>query len=136
MPDCAGEIWYEHWHRYVVARQLSPSCTVLDVACGEGYGAALVAETAGRVVGVDLSVDAIAHAKSRYGHQENPEFVVASCDKLPFPDASFDLAISFETIEHIETQKEFVSELLRVLRPDGVLVLSSPNKRLYSDAHD
>jgi len=55
---------------------------------------------------------------------------------LPFSDASFDFAISFETIEHIEKQKEFISELMRVLRPDGILMLSSPNKRLYSDAHD
>ncbi len=136
MPDCSGEIWYEHWHRYALARQLSSHCTVLDVACGEGYGAAMVAETAYKVVGVDLSADVIQHAKNNYGHHTNLQFVTASCDCLPFSDASFDFAISFETIEHIEKQKEFISELTRVLRPDGVLILSSPNKRLYSDAHD
>ncbi|WP_239185484.1 class I SAM-dependent methyltransferase [Candidatus Nitrotoga sp. HW29] len=136
MPECSGEIWYEHWHRYALARQLSSHCTVLDVACGEGYGAAMVAETAYKVVGVDLSADVIQHAKNNYGHHPNLQFVIASCERLPFSDASFDFAISFETIEHIETQKEFISELTRVLRPDGVLILSSPNKRLYSDAHD
>ncbi|MEQ1743127.1 MAG: methyltransferase domain-containing protein [Candidatus Nitrotoga sp.] len=136
LPECSGEIWYEHWHRYALARQLSQHCTVLDVACGEGYGAAMVAETAHKVVGVDLSIDVIQHAKNTYGHHANLQFVMASCECLPFSDASFDFAISFETIEHIEKQKEFLSELTRVLRPDGILILSSPNKRLYSDAHD
>jgi SAM-dependent methyltransferase len=136
LPECSGEIWYEHWHRYALARQLSSHCTVLDVACGEGYGAAMVAETAYKVVGVDLSADVIQHAKNNYRHHANLQFVTASCECLPFSDASFDFAISFETIEHIEKQKEFISELTRVLRPDGVLILSSPNKRLYSDAHD
>ncbi|CAH1208886.1 Methyltransferase domain-containing protein [Candidatus Nitrotoga sp. BS] len=136
LPECSGEIWYEHWHRYALARQLSQDCTVLDVACGEGYGAAMVAETAYKVVGVDLSVDTVQHAKNNYRHHANLQFVSASCECLPFSDASFDFAISFETIEHIEKQKEFISELMRVLRPDGVLILSSPNKRLYSDAHD
>ncbi|MEQ1836495.1 MAG: methyltransferase domain-containing protein [Candidatus Nitrotoga sp.] len=136
LPECSGEIWYEHWHRYALARQLSQHCTVLDVACGEGYGAAMVSETAHTVVGVDLSVDVIQHAKNNYRHHANLQFITASCECLPFPDASFDFAISFETIEHIEQQKEFISELKRVLRPDGILILSSPNKRLYSDAHD
>ncbi len=136
MPECSGEIWYEHWHRYALARQLGSHCTILDVACGEGYGAAMVAETAYKVVGVDLSVDVIQQAKNNYRHHANLQFVTASCECLPFSDASFDFAISFETIEHIEKQKEFISELTRVLRPDGILILSSPNKRLYSDAHD
>ena len=136
LPEREGEIWYEHWHRYALARQLSQHRTVLDVACGEGYGSAMLAENAHRVTGVDISADAVRHAGKRYGHQTNLEFITASCDCLPFPDASFDLAISFETIEHITTQQAFVAELARVLRPDGVLLLSSPNKRLYSDAHD
>jgi len=136
LPEREGEIWYEHWHRYALARQLCQHRTVLDVACGEGYGAAMLAGNAERVTGVDISVDAIRHAHSRYGHQANLEFIAASCDRLPFPDASFDLAISFETIEHIEAQPAFIAEIARVLRPGGVLLLSSPNKRLYSDAHD
>ena len=136
LPEREGEIWYEHWHRYALASQLSQQRTVLDVACGEGYGAAMMAGNAVRVTGVDISADAIRHASNRYGHLANLEFITAPCDCLPFPDASFDLAISFETIEHIETQPAFIAELARVLRPDGVLLLSSPNKRLYSDAHD
>lgn len=136
LPERGGEIWYEHWHRYALAHQLSPHATVLDVASGEGYGAALLAGSAARVVGVDISPAAVQHAKNRYGHLANLEFVTASCDRLPLADASFDLAVSFETIEHIQTQQAFIAELARVLRPDGVLILSSPNKRTYSDALD
>ena len=136
VPECAGEIAYEHWHRYALASQLCPRATVLDVACGEGYGAALLAEQAERVVGVDVSSAVVDHASKRYGQQANLEFVCAPCDQLPFADASFDLAISFETIEHIAQQQAFVAELARVLRPAGVLLLSSPNKHLYADLPD
>ena len=136
LPECGGEIWYEHWHRYALARQLGQHANILDVASGEGYGSAMLAESAAGVVGVDVSPDAVQHARNRYGHLPNLEFVTASCDSLPLADASFDLAVSFETIEHIETQQAFIAELARVLRPDGVLILSSPNKRIYSDAHD
>lgn len=136
LPERGGEIWYEHWHRYALARQFTGQCRVLDVACGEGYGSSLLAEMAASVVGVDISAEAVGHARRRYSHQANLEFVEASCDRMPFPDASFDVAVSFETIEHIHTQAEFIAELKRVLRPDGILILSSPNKRLYSDAHD
>ena len=136
LPECSGEIWYEHWHRYALARQLSAHATVLDVASGDGYGSAMLAANAAHVVGVDISSEAVRHARKRYGQHANLEFVTASCDNLPFTDASFDLVVSFETIEHIETQQVFVAELARVLRPDGMLLLSSPNKRQYSDAHD
>ncbi len=134
LPECEGEIGYEHWHRYAFAAKLSQHRAVLDVACGEGYGAAMMAESATSVIGVDISADAVHHASTRYGQRATLQFVRASCDRLPFAEASFDLAISFETIEHIATQQAFVAELARVLRPNGVLILSSPNKRLYSDA--
>ena len=66
-PECVREIWYEHWHRYVFARQLAKGKRVLDAACGEGYGSALLADVAASVVGADISDQAIAHARSRYG---------------------------------------------------------------------
>ncbi len=55
---------------------------------------------------------------------------------MPLPDASVDLAVSFETVEHITEQKEFLAELARVLKPGGVLVMSCPNKLEYSDKRD
>jgi len=106
---------------------------VLDVACGEGYGSALLARGAAHVTGVDVSEEAIAHAKAAYADRANLEFVRASCTELPLPDASVDVAVTFETIEHIAGQNLFLDELARVLEPDGVLVLSCPNKLEYSD---
>jgi SAM-dependent methyltransferase len=133
LPGVKGEIWIEHWHRYHFARRWAAGRRVLDVACGEGYGSALLARSAAHVTGVDLSPAAIAHAKGAYAGVANLEYLCASCTELPLADGSIDLAVSFETIEHITGQERFVQELARVLRPDGILLLSCPNKLEYSD---
>jgi SAM-dependent methyltransferase len=133
LPGACGEIWYEHWHRYHFAAKLVAGCKVLDVACGAGYGSALLARHAQHVVGADISAETIAHAQAVYATTPNLEFRQADCAALPFPDACFDAAVSFETIEHIEEQSKFLDEVRRVLRPEGLFVLSSPNKLEYSD---
>ena len=136
IPGAAGEIWYEHWHRYHFAADLVRGLDVLDVACGEGYGSALLAHTARRVTGADIAPSAVAHARTRYAKTANLEFREADCTKLPFPDASFDAVVSFETIEHIGAQEAFLDEVRRVLRQGGLLVLSCPNKVEYTDKRD
>ena len=133
VPGTPGEIWVEHWHRYHFAALWTAGKRVLDVACGEGYGSALLARGAARVTGIDVSGAAIAHARHAYGEVANLEFVQAGCDRLPLGPASVDVAVSFETLEHIAEQEAFLDELARVLAPGGVLVLSCPNKREYSD---
>ncbi len=136
VPGVQGEIWIEHWHRYHFARRLVSGKRVLDVACGEGYGSALLAREASHVTGVDLSQEAIDHARRTYGARENLEFACATCTRVPLPDASVDVVVTFETIEHIAEQTQFVDEIARVLRPDGVLVISCPNKIEYTDRRD
>ncbi|MDP2827017.1 MAG: class I SAM-dependent methyltransferase [Sulfuricellaceae bacterium] len=134
LPTCSGEIWLEHWHRYAFASQYASGLRVLDVACGEGYGSHLLAQQgAEMVVGVDISPAAACHAGSRYG--DRASFIVGSCAVLPFPDQSFDRVVSFETIEHIsaEDQERMLAEIRRVLKPGGLFILSSPNKKTYSD---
>jgi ubiquinone/menaquinone biosynthesis C-methylase UbiE len=133
VPGAAGEIWYEHWHRYHFAARLVAGRDVLDVACGEGYGSALLARNARRVTGADIAQAAIDHASARYPSIGNLEFRQADCTALPFPDASFDTVVSFETIEHITAQERFLDEARRVLRPDGIIVISCPNKVEYTD---
>lgn len=136
VPGVAGEIWYEHWHRYHFAVPLVAGKVVLDVACGAGYGSALLARQARSVHGVDISAQALAHATATYaGAAGNLQFVAADCGSLPFGDGSFDVVVSFETIEHIAGQERFLDEIARVLRPAGVLVLSSPNRPEYSGVH-
>ena len=136
VPGAAGEIWYEHWHRYHFVAPLVAGRDVLDIACGEGYGSALIARHAARVTGADISAAAVAHARSRYAAQPNVQFREADCAALPFADASFDVVVSFETLEHIPAQEAFLDEVRRVLRPGGFVVLSCPNKAEYSDQRD
>jgi SAM-dependent methyltransferase len=132
-PECEREIWYEHWHRYAFARGLAHGRRVLDAACGEGYGSALLAEVAPEVVGVDISAAAIDHARTRYAGRPRLRFECADAAALGFADAAFDLVVSFETLEHLAAQQELVAGFARVLADDGVLVISSPDKRTYSD---
>lgn len=133
VPGVPGEIWYEHWHRYHFVAPLVAGRNVLDVACGAGYGSTLLARSAATVTGADISAAAVDHARARYAGVSNLAFRQADCAALPFPDASFDVVVSFETIEHIAAQQTFLDEVRRVLRADGLLVLSCPNKVEYTD---
>lgn len=132
-PECVREIWYEHWHRYAFARSLARGKRVLDAACGEGYGSAVLAAEATAVTGVDIDAQAIAHAQARYSGHANLRFLRSDVTTLPFPDHAFDLVVSFETLEHLAQQERLLAEFARVLAADGVLVLSSPDKHTYSD---
>ena len=131
-----GEIAYEHCHRYAFARRYVAGRRVLDAACGEGYGSALLADVAQSVVGIDIEADVIAKAAATYGKRTNLFFEAASVTRLPLPDASIDAVVSFETIEHLkaEDQRPMLDEFARVLAPGGILILSSPNRPEYSDA--
>lgn len=125
-----GRIFLEHFHRYAVLLDAVKGKDVLDIASGEGYGSAMLAKTAKSVTGVDISAEAIAHAKKKY-RIENLRYLEGNAAELNLPDNSFDMVVSFETIEHLSQQDEVMAEFSRVLRPDGVLVLSSPNRPIY-----
>jgi len=131
-PECVREIRYEHFHRYAFARDLVAGKRVLDAACGEGYGSALLAVSAVSVTGIDRSEQAIAHARGRY-QAPNLDFQTGDCLDLPFGADSFDCIVSFETLEHLADHDALLSEFRRVLRPDGFLLLSSPDKAVYSE---
>ena len=136
VPGIAGEIAHEHWHRYAFARRWVDGKRVLDVACGEGYGSALLSQAAAQVVGVDIAEEAVAHARAAYASRPNLRFEHGSATALPLPDASVDVVVSFETIEHLAgpDQPRMLAEIARVLTADGVLVLSAPNPVEYSQA--
>ena len=132
-PECVREIWYEHWHRYVFAQRLAQGKRVLDAACGEGYGSALLAGSAAEVVGVDIDSASIAHARERYGARENLRYDIGDATELNVAPASYDLVVSFETLEHVEAQERMLEGFARALTDDGVLVVSSPDKHTYSE---
>ena len=131
-PEMQGEIAIEHVHRYSVALELARGKRVLDVACGEGYGSNLLSQVATQVIRVDIAEDAIAHARVTYAHA-NLQFRLGSCANIPVADDSIDLVVSFETIEHHDQHEAMMQEIRRVLRADGVLLISSPDKYEYSD---
>jgi SAM-dependent methyltransferase len=133
-PECVREIWYEHWHRYAFALPLARGRRVLDAACGEGFGSALLAGAATSVIGVDIDPQAVSHARGRYGARAGLDYREGDCTRLEaLPEASFDLIVSFETLEHVAEQERMLDGFARLLAPDGVLLVSTPDKRTYSD---
>lgn len=126
---------YEHLPRYELAKRVAVGKTVLDFGCGTGYGSAALATVAARVTGLDIDAPAIAWAKATHAHA-GLEFY--RCDDLgaSLPAASFDMVTCFEMIEHVDfdTQCAAVAAMARLLRQDGLLIISTPNPavtRLY-----
>jgi SAM-dependent methyltransferase len=134
LPSMRGTIELEHLHRYALVVQAVAGMDVLDIASGEGYGSHLMAQSAKTVIGVDISSDAVSVASEAYRTQSNLAFKVGQCDLIPMPDGSVDAVISFETIEHHDRHEAMMAEIIRVLRPGGLLIISSPNKAVYTDA--
>lgn len=130
------EIAFEHLHRYYNSLNLVKGKVVLDIACGEGYGTAILSGKATKVFGVDIDKASIEHARKTYT-KNNIEFIEGSVTKIPIPDGSVDIVISYETIEHIdeEAQRIFLSEIKRVLKKDGIFVISTPDKENYTDRY-
>jgi SAM-dependent methyltransferase len=123
----------EHLARYTWAAGAVAGREVLDAGCGEGYGCRMLVDLGGaaRCVGVDVDPETIARARDKYRDRAEIIFETGDITSLPFADASFDVATCFETIEHVGAQREAVAELARVLRPDGLLLISSPNRDVY-----
>jgi SAM-dependent methyltransferase len=129
----SGQIEIEHFHRYLYARELCYGKDVLDVASGEGYGSALLAQVATSVTGIEIAREAVDHARASY-QSANLRFLEGDARQLPIASASFDVVVSFETIEHIAEHDSFLQEVRRVLRPNGVFIVSTPDRDNYSRA--
>lgn len=126
-----GDVQSEHYHRYLFALRYCVDRAVLDVASGEGYGSALLAQVARSVTGLDVDAASVAFANAQYG-SPRVAFRQGDAAQLPFPDGSFDVVVSFETIEHLADQTRFLEEIRRVLTRTGLLIISSPDKAVYS----
>lgn len=121
-----------HRAAYLHARkQFREAKRVLDVGCGTGYGSAMIATPNREAVGIDTSDEAVDWANKTY-RGENASFFVMPATELRFPDGSFDAVCSVQSIEHFDDVELFLSEVVRVLRPDGVLAVATPNRLTYS----
>jgi SAM-dependent methyltransferase len=127
-----------YWFRRheVVYRQLARRCAgrdVLEAGCGEGYGADLIAGVARRVTAVDYDQATVAHVRTRY---PRVEVLHANLTELPLADHSVDVVVNFQVVEHLWDQPLFVRECARVLRPSGVLMVSTPNRITFTPGRD
>lgn len=126
VPGIPGQIRTEHIHRYLFASQFVQGRDVLDVACGEGYGSHMLGQIARSVVGVDIAADVVQRANEVYGSPAI-SFRAGDATEIPVDDHSVDVVVCFETIEHVADQNKLMSEIRRVLRENGTLVISTPN---------
>jgi ubiquinone/menaquinone biosynthesis C-methylase UbiE len=127
------DLWNEHIARYAFARRYAGGKRVLDAGCGTGYGTAHLAQSAGRVTGMDVADEAIGFAAHSYP-LANATWLRGSCLHLPFANGAFDLVVAFEVIEHVGDYRAFLDECARVMDRRGILVVSSPNKRYYTES--
>ncbi|MBN1566210.1 MAG: methyltransferase domain-containing protein [Acidobacteria bacterium] len=127
------QIAYEHLHRYYFALRWAKNNEVLDLACGNGYGAALLARHARRVWALDLDDDTIQGACKNW-QRDNLTFLRGNATQLPFRSGSIDVVVTMEALEHIKDQEELLREISRVSSANGVVLISTPNKAAYSDA--
>lgn len=127
------EFYLEHISRYLFASQFVRDKVVLDIACGSGYGTDLLLMAgAKRIFGIDISKEAVDYCREKYKNK-NIEFMAGSVTNIPMEDNSVDVLVSFETIEHVneEDQIKFLEETKRILKPEGLFVVSTPNPLIY-----
>jgi SAM-dependent methyltransferase len=123
--DPTSELWGEHRARYRFATSMAIRGSVLDIACGAGFGLVMLRQVVARAIGMDLDAEGLAAAR-----RTHPGLALARADgvRLPLKDGQMDAVVSFETLEHIPDAEALLAELRRVLRPGGQLVLSTPNR--------
>src|SRR5258706_12690362 len=128
VPSVCNETTMEHLHRYAIAKSFAENKQVLDIACGEGYGSNLLADAAAKVWGVDINAETIRQATNKY-KKNNLVFSEGSIENIPCENSSIDLVVCFETIEHIVNHDKLMAEIKRVLKPLGILIASTPDKK-------
>lgn len=125
--------YYEHLNRYLFANQLSTNKTVLDCACGTGYGSYIMSKfgKAKHVIGIDISPESVKYAQNNY-QTKNVIFQKDNILSLStIKNNSIDLITCFETIEHIKKPDLALKQFDRILKSNGILVISTPNKDNY-----
>ncbi|MBJ8343454.1 bifunctional 2-polyprenyl-6-hydroxyphenol methylase/3-demethylubiquinol 3-O-methyltransferase UbiG [Antrihabitans sp. YC2-6] len=135
VPGIPEENYWFRRHE-VVYRDLLARCAgreVLEAGSGEGYGANMIAAVAASVVGVDYDTSAVAHVRARY---PRVRMLQGNLAELPIPDESVDVVVNFQVIEHLWDQPQFIRECVRVLRPGGELLISTPNRITFSPGRD
>jgi len=135
--DLVAKVWPDRFDHssnpifpYHQARQfLDDQKIALDVACGLGSGSVYLAEHAKKVLGIDISEEAIAHCKKKYEDLRNVEFIKKDIYDLNFDSGYFDLIISIHTLEHLPDEKGFLNRVHYWLKPGGIVIIEVPLKK-------
>jgi O-antigen biosynthesis protein len=135
MPEynSEDEIYLEHITRYIFASQFVKGKSVLDIACGSGYGCDFILKAGAKnVIGVDISEETILYCKEKY-RNDSISFQIGGVENIPIKDGEIDVIVSMETIEHVDeqAQRKFLSEVKRILAPGGIFIVSTPNSLVY-----
>ena len=126
--DPSNNVTYQRsLYAYEYARPLIKGKKVADIGCGNAYGTALMAADAASIVGVDYDQQTLDENRARYKNLANLSFERATVPPIPFPDNSFDVVTTFQFIEHIHQRREFMIECLRILKPGGTVIITTPN---------
>jgi ubiquinone/menaquinone biosynthesis C-methylase UbiE len=124
-------IYDEHLVRYQLAAKMASGKIVLDIACGSGYGSKILAEAgAKKVVAIDKSPEALQQARENYSHT-NLLYKEGDAENISEADESFDLVVSFETIEHLPSTEKYLAEIARVASREGIFLVSTPNREVF-----
>lgn len=127
-----ADLLNEHLSRYYFVQPLAANRSVLDVGCGTGYGSAILAETAEQVLALDISPEAVAFASKHYA-APRLEYLVSDCCRMPVRSERFDVVVCFEVIEHVASPEQLLEQICDVLKPNGVLIVSTPNRVFYTE---
>jgi O-antigen biosynthesis protein len=127
------QVVYEHFHRYLWAAQIVEGRKVLDLGSGEGFGAAILSDAAEHVVGVDIDERTVEHSRLNYAGPRLEFQVGSALDLSAYEAGSFGAVVAFEIIEHVSDHERVLAEVSRILDEDGILVISTPDRRIYSE---
>ena len=132
LPEDGRYMFRRHLQAYQFSMNFCQDKVILDAGCGEGYGSHLLSEIGSKVIGIDISEEAVRHAKRKY-IRENLEYQVMDATNLDFADDTFDVAVSFQVIEHLDNISKFLNEIKRVLKQNGCVIISTGNKSLHKN---
>lgn len=118
--------------RYDLARIHSNNLDIIEIACGSGFGLGYLAKHAASVVGGDIDYELISIAKESNKNFKNVSIHQLDALSLPFDDDSFDVLIIFEAIYYLDDINKFIKESLRVLKPNGKIIISTVNCLWYA----
>lgn len=132
LPNYHKESFYEHLHRYAFIMKFVENKVVLDIASGEGYGTFFLSKFSKKIYGIDISEEAVLHSTNKYS-RKNLSYLRGNVTDIPIETGSVDVIVCYETIEHHLHHDEMLMEFKRVLKNSGILIISSPDKKYYSD---